>query len=47
MHLVGLTKEEFQELFLKCECGLIMTAKVFDDHDCQVIKVIDLTKDDN
>jgi hypothetical protein len=43
----GLTEEEFRELFVKCECGLIMTVKVFDDHECRVIKVIDLTKDDD
>jgi hypothetical protein len=44
----GLTEHEFQSLFVRCECGLIMTHWVFYNHTCAVPAgpiVIDLTLD--
>jgi hypothetical protein len=40
----GITTEEFQGLFVKCECGLITTHRVFEEHVC-AREVIDLTSD--
>lgn len=46
----GLTAVEFKRLFAKCRCGLIMTRRVIEDHECARIitvqpqgAVIDLT----
>jgi hypothetical protein len=45
----GLLESEFKRLFAKCACGLVMTRRVFPDHDCAVTlvpnAVIDLTSD--
>jgi hypothetical protein len=47
----GLRESEFKKLFVKCVCGLVMTRRVFQDHDCAVTMiphtVIDLTSDSN
>ena len=47
----GLHESEFKKLFAKCICGLVMTTRVFQDHDCVVTVVphtiIDLTTDDD
>jgi hypothetical protein len=43
----GLTEAEFRELFASCQCGLIMTRRVFEEHEClrDGIDIIDLTGD--
>lgn len=41
----GLSVAEFRNLFARCRCGLIMTRRVFDDHQCAPTEVIDLTLD--
>jgi hypothetical protein len=45
----GLLESEFKKLFAKCVCGLVMTRRVFPDHDCAITlvpnTVIDLTSD--
>jgi hypothetical protein len=41
----GLSEPEFRRLFAKCVCGLVMTRRVFWDHDCVENDVIDLTSD--
>lgn len=38
----GVTDDEFQRLFARCECGLISTKRAFRDHSCTK-EVIDLT----
>jgi hypothetical protein len=47
----GLSEAEFNRLFAKCDCGLIMTCRVFRNHVCAVVRgptaVIDLTQDDH
>jgi hypothetical protein len=47
----GLRETEFKKLFAKCACGLVMTRRVFQDHDCVVAVVprtiIDLTSDND
>jgi hypothetical protein len=50
----GLSKLEFNRLFAKCDCGLVMTRRVFRNHVCAVAEaaadppvVIDLTSDDD
>jgi hypothetical protein len=47
----GLRESEFKKLFAKCTCGLVMTTRVFQDHECAVAvvphTVIDLTLDSN
>jgi hypothetical protein len=47
----GLRESEFRKLFAKCTCGLVMTTRVFQDHDCAITVVpptiIDLTTDDD
>lgn len=30
----GLTTEEFRSLFAKCTCGLVMTRRLFNYHEC-------------
>jgi hypothetical protein len=35
----GLREREFKKLFAKCVCGLVMTTRVFQDHDCVVTAV--------
>jgi hypothetical protein len=40
----GLTEADFQVLFVKCQCGLVMTRRVFADHEC-LEDIIDLTYD--
>ena len=42
----GLHETEFKRLFVKCECGLVMTRRVFKEHEC-AITVIDLTSDND
>jgi len=45
----GLLEAEFEKLFAKCVCGLVMTRRVFKDHDCAVSvtqPVTDVTFDD-
>jgi hypothetical protein len=44
----GLTVHEFMDLFVICNrCGLVMTRRVFNSHDCVLlyegVEVIDLT----
>ena len=47
----GLRETEFMKLFAECACGLVMTRRVFGDHDCAITVVqnpqtmIDLTLD--
>jgi hypothetical protein len=41
----GVTDDEFQALFVRCECGLILTRRAFRDHNCSK-EVIDLTGED-
>jgi hypothetical protein len=45
----GLRESEFKKLFAKCVCGLVMTRRVFQDHDCAITlvpnTVIDLTSE--
>ena len=45
----GLLESDFKKLFAKCVCGLVMTRRVFPDHDCAITlvpnTVIDLTSD--
>jgi hypothetical protein len=52
----GLSKLEFNRLFAKCDCGLVMTRRVFRNHVCALARVgvsldppvvIDLTSDDD
>ena len=40
----GVTEIEFRRLFVKCECGLILTKRAFNDHVCSR-EVVDLTDD--
>jgi hypothetical protein len=40
----GVTEIEFRRLFVKCECGLILTKRAFNDHACSR-EVVDLTDD--
>ncbi|KIJ69918.1 hypothetical protein HYDPIDRAFT_104581 [Hydnomerulius pinastri MD-312] len=45
----GLTVRQLKSLLTKCECGLIMTRRVYEEHDCVLEfeqEVIDLTGDD-
>jgi hypothetical protein len=49
----GVTEDEFRWLFVRCDCGYILTRRASRDHACggeraQVVKnnVIDLTGDD-
>ena len=30
----GLPEAEFQELFLKCACGIVVTNRQFEEHTC-------------
>ncbi|KAF9239167.1 hypothetical protein BU15DRAFT_21109, partial [Melanogaster broomeanus] len=42
----GLTARQLKALLTKCECGLIMTRRVYEDHECFLDpehEVIDLT----
>jgi hypothetical protein len=42
----GLSEKDFQKLFARCKCGLIMTHRVFKRHAC--MEVIDaLASDDS
>jgi hypothetical protein len=41
----GLTGDEFGHLFVRCECGLILTRRAFRGHGCSK-EVIDLTGED-
>jgi hypothetical protein len=41
----GITEAEFQNLFVRCECGLFTTRRAFGLHDCRN-EVIDLTGED-
>ena len=45
----GLLEGKFKKLFAKCACELVVTRRVFPDHDCAVTVapgvVIDLTSD--
>lgn len=34
-------------IFVKCECGLVTTRRVFHDHTCAAPVVIDLTSEAN
>jgi hypothetical protein len=52
----GLSKLEFNRLFAKCDCGLVMARRVFRNHVCALAEVavrsdppvvIDLTSDDD
>lgn len=47
----GLCEREFKKLFANCICGLVMTTRVFQGHDCAVTAaphtIIDLTADDD
>ena len=51
----GLSEAEFNRLFAKCHCGLVMTRRVFRNHICAMAAaaarnppvVIDLTSDDS
>lgn len=50
----GLSEPEFNRLFAKCNCGLVMTRRVFREHTCVLVArvqnppvVIDLTSDDS
>jgi hypothetical protein len=47
----GLHEREFKKLFAKCICGLVMTTRVFQGHDCAITAaphtIIDLTTDDD
>ncbi|KAF9230625.1 hypothetical protein BU15DRAFT_83399 [Melanogaster broomeanus] len=46
----GLTVRQMKLLLTKCECGLIMTRRVYEEHDCVLDYervVIDLTGDDS
>jgi hypothetical protein len=40
----GVTEDEFGVLFVKCECGYILTKRAFKDHAC-AREVIDLADD--
>ena len=46
-----LQEREFKKLFAKCTCRLVMTTRVFQDHECAVAvvphTVIDLTSDND
>ncbi|KIM71671.1 hypothetical protein PILCRDRAFT_830210 [Piloderma croceum F 1598] len=43
--LPGIPENQFSALFARCECGLVTTARAFNDHKCRV-NIIDLTRDD-
>ncbi|KAF9232364.1 hypothetical protein BU15DRAFT_81328 [Melanogaster broomeanus] len=46
----GLTVRQLKTLLTKCQCGLIMTRRVYEEHDCVLEyerDVIDLTGDDD
>ena len=36
----GLPESDFKRLFAKCDCGLVMTRKVFEEHICTVTGVV-------
>ena len=40
----GLSEVEFNRIFAKCHCGLVMTRRVFEGHIC-MSDIIDLTSD--
>lgn len=40
----GVTEIEFCSLFVKCDCGYILTKRAFNDHACSR-EVVDLTDD--
>jgi hypothetical protein len=40
----GVTVAEFQHLFVRCECGYILTKRAFKYHAC-VREVVDLTEE--
>ena len=41
----GVTEKEFGNLFVRCECGLILTRRAFREHGCPK-EVVDLTGED-
>ena len=41
----GITQTEFKNIIVMCECGLVVTRRAFNEHDCRN-EVIDLTGDD-
>jgi len=41
----GVTRAEFKDLFVRCECGLILTRRSFWQHKCPK-EIIDLTGED-
>jgi hypothetical protein len=43
----GLSQAEFNRLLVKCHCGLLMTRRVFSNHVCAALEVIDLTVDED
>jgi hypothetical protein len=42
----GLTEKQLCSLITRCDCGMIMTRRVFEMHRCLPQQVIDLTNDD-
>jgi hypothetical protein len=30
----GITMQQFKELFAECDCGLVVTRRMFDRHEC-------------
>jgi hypothetical protein len=36
----GLRETDFVKLFAKCACGLVMTCRVFGDHDCLIVTAV-------
>jgi len=41
----GVTDDEFRNLFVRCECGLILTSRAFSQHACSK-EILDLTGGD-
>jgi hypothetical protein len=37
----GITKQQFKELFAECDCGLVMTQRMFDRHECIIYRQVD------
>ena len=40
----GIPDSEFLKLFVRCECGLVVTRRAFGEHKCRAA-IIDLTED--
>lgn len=44
----GLTGEQFRALFAQCECGMVVSRRMFPMHECipKKVEILDLTLDE-